>query len=571
MRLLSGFCLISSLIWIASCNAHEDAAKEGLVGYWTLQGDCQDHSGHGRHGKNHGVDLETSAFDGRGAYVEVASTPSLDLGKGDFTVAAEIEVRTEDGVDDVVGDIVSKFDLKERRGFSLTFASNTSGYNSQSDVRQLFFGIDDNCKGEWIDCGRPGGVAYSSDALTVFDGSLYAGTSDAPDEKDWAHVFRYAGGQRWEDCGRVGEGKTRGVYAMIVHDGALYAGTAGPHSGSKANTGDYGRVYRYRGGKSWEDVGQPGKHYRINSLASYRGRLYACAIDTYGTHGGVYVLEEGNKWTQCGDFGRPHTTSVNDGQLFAAFPNGEVFDYDGSVWKNLHNPYGALDLCNQLHAQGVFNGELYVGTWPLGKVAVRREGQWVDMGRLGDATEVVQLLVYNGSLYGGSIPRAEVFRFDGVDQWTSLGRLFDPKDYDAKEDVEDWSRASSMRLFQGKMFCSTATCYRALIEQPRPNDPRGKVFCYETGPGVSFDRNLASGWRHVAAVRSGDSLKLYVDGKLVAENSTATTPISAASDAPLRIGFGSQAHFNGKIREVRLYDRAVGEAAIEELAGKVQK
>ena len=37
-------------------------------------------------------------------------------------------------------------------------------------------------------------------------------------------------------------------------------------------------------------------------------------------------------------------------------------------------------------------------------------------------------------------------------------------------DVEDWTRASSMRVFQGKLFCTTATCYRALIENPRPDD-----------------------------------------------------------------------------------------------------
>jgi hypothetical protein len=565
MLFRSSLCVLIAVLG-ASSLAEDLADEPGLVAYWKLQGDCRDHSGGEHHGVNHGVDLQSSSFDGQAGYIEVADAPGLRFGKEDFTITAE--VYTEKGVNDVLGDIVSKFDGARRQGFNLTFASNTSGYNSQSDVRHLFFGVDAATDGEWVDCGRPGGVAHSSDALTVFEGDLYAGTSDAPDEKDWAHVYRYKGGQEWEDCGRVGDRETRGVYAMIVHDGALYAGTAGPHSGSKANTGDYGRVYRYRGGQEWDDIGQPGEHYRINSLASFRGKLYALAINTYGTHGGVYVYDGDRHWKQCGDFGRPHTSGVHNDRLYAAFPQGEVFEYDGSVWENLGNPYGSFEECNQLHSHGVFGGELYVGTWPFGKVATRRDGAWVDVGRLGDATEVVDLMAYNGSFYSGTIPRAELFRFDGPNQWTSLGRLFDPPDYNAKDDVEDWTRASSLRLFQGKLFCSTATCYRSLIEQPRPDDIRGKVFCYETGAGVSLDHDLGPGWKHVAAVRDGANMKLYVDGRLAAESGSDEAPLAVTTDAPLRIGFGPHSQFQGKIREVRIYNRALDDGQLQALAKK---
>ena len=89
---------------------------------------------------------------------------------------------------------------------------------------------------------------------------------------------------------------------MIVHDGALYAATAGFSRWPHANSGDFGRVYRYRGEKQWEDIGQPGDHFRINSLASYHGKLYALSINTYGASGGgVYVYDGGSTWTQCGD------------------------------------------------------------------------------------------------------------------------------------------------------------------------------------------------------------------------------------------------------------------------------
>ncbi len=549
---------------VHSNSAPASAEEGGLVGFWTLQGDCQDHSGANNHGVNHGVSLDSGEFNGRDAFIEIADAPSLHFGKGDFSIAADVYTDAE--VSDVFGDIVTKFDGGRRQGFNLTFAHNTCAYNSESDVRQLYFGVDAGRSGEWIDCGRPGGVAHSSDALTVFDGHLYAGTSDAPKEEDWAHVYRYAGGKNWEDCGRVGSGKTRGVYAMIVHKGELYAGTAGPHSGGKANTGDFGRVYRYHGGQEWEDIGQPGDYHRINSLASFRGKLYACAIDTYGTHGGVFVYEGGTKWMQCGDFGRPHTMGVHDDRLYAAFPQGEVFAYDGSTWARLGNPFGSLEQCNQLHSNGVFGGELYVGTWPLGQVALRHDDSWIDVGRMGDATEVVQLAAYNGSFYAGSIPRAEVFRYDGPKQWRSLGKLFDPPDYNAKEDVEDWSRASSLRVFQGKLYCSTATCYRALIEKTKPNEIRGKVYSYETGPGVSYDQDLGAGWKHIAAVRAEGRMKLFVNGKLVAEASAKDGPLDVSTEAPLRIGFGPNSQFQGKLHNVRLYNRAVSDAEIGNLA-----
>ncbi len=497
----------------------------------------------------------------------------MNCGNGDFSITAEVS--TDKGIDDCFGDIVSKFDFAQRKGFNLTLVSNTSGYNSQSDERQLFFGLDNATAGGWTDCGRPGGKTNSTDALTVFDGDLYVGTVDAPDSADWAHVYRYRGGKDWEDCGRLGKAKTRGVYAMIVHDGALYAATAGSHGGPNANSPkeDFGRVYRYHGGQKWEDIGQPGDHYRINSLASFRGKLYALSINTYGTTGGgVYVYEGGKKWSQCGDFGRPHTSGVHDGRLYAAFPEGKVFAYDGKKWDDLGNPFGSLAVCNQVHSHGVYRGELYVGTWPLGKVAVRQNDKWVDVGRLGDATEIVSLTVYNGCLYGGSIPRAEVFRFDGPAKWTSMGRLFDPPNFELvpvgsyAKGIQDWTRASSLTVYQGKLFSSTATCYRAQIEPPTStNDIRGKVFCMQTGAAVSSDRDLGAGWINIAAIRKGRTLSLFVDGKLAARATSEHPELDAASSAPLQIGFGPQSYYHGKIRDVRLYNKAISDNDIQQL------
>jgi hypothetical protein len=545
------------------------ASDTGLVGYWKLQGDCRDYSGHNNHGVSHGDGPKNGDFNGQSDYIEIPDSPTLKFAGGDITISAI--VYTDKEISDSFGDILTKFDGPSRKGFNFTLVHNTSGYNSQSDLRNLFFGVDNGTSGEWLDCGRPGDKTHSSDALTVFDGDLYVGTVDGPDESDWAHVYRYRGGQKWTDCGRVGGRNIRGVYAMIVHDGALYAATASPHGGPKVNVGDFGRVYRFRGGTEWEDIGQPGEHYRINSLASFREKLYALAIDTYGAHGGVYVYDGNKNWTQCGDFGRPHTSGVHNGRLYAAFPQGEVYAYDGSDWENLGNPYGSLDQCNQLHSHGVYRGELHVGTWPLGKVSAFRRGQWHDAGRLGDATEIVGLTVYNGSFYGGSIPRAEVFRFDGQQNWISIGQLFDFQGIEVvpvgsfAKGVEDWTRASSLTVYRGRLFSSTATCYRAQIDAPRPDETRGKVYGITIGAGVSLDRDLGAGWKHVAAVRIGNKLNLYVDGKAVASSESDGELLDITNGAPLQIGFGPQSFFSGKIRDVRLYNRALDESEVSDL------
>jgi hypothetical protein len=359
---------------------------------------------------------------------------------------------------------------------------------------------------------------------------------------------------------------------MVVHDGELYAATSASHGGQPPEM-NFGRVYRYQGKHKWEDIGQPGENYRLNSLASYKGKLYVTGFNIGPKPGHVYVLDGDHHWKQCGEFkGWPHPLAVHAGKLYTAYPQGEVYAYDGSNWENLGNPFSSLDECSQIHSLGVYQGELYIGSWPKGKVAVRHDNKWIDLGSLGDATEVIGLTTYNGSLYAGTIPRAELFRFDGPRGWSSIRRLFDPAGFQpvpvgsGAKAVQDWSRASSLTVYQGKLFVSTATCYRTLIDPPQDGGMRGKVFSFQTGSCVSTDRDLGDGWKHVAAVRRGKELQLFVDGARVASATSDRPSLDMSSDAPLRIGFGPQGYFDGKIRDVRLYDRALSEERIKTLS-----
>ena len=258
-----------------------DKPSQDLVGHWPLQGDVLDHSNQKNDGRTFGDGPVRGVFNGRSDFIEVPASPTLRIGKDDFTLS--VWIRPNHDVDDAPGDILSGYDPKIRRGFHLGLKSSSGGYGSRCDEQHLFFGLDDAQEPTWSDCGRPNETSnYVSNALTVFDGQLYAATTDAVDEKDWCHVYRYLAPDGWVDCGRVGDRKTRGVGSMIVHNGSLYASTwnydwtrVGINRPERPPyPADFCRVYRYTGDENWEDCGQPGecRHRQGQSGAIRRGR-----------------------------------------------------------------------------------------------------------------------------------------------------------------------------------------------------------------------------------------------------------------------------------------------------------
>jgi len=415
--------------------------------------------------------------------------------------------------------------------------------------------------------------------MLVFKGKLYASIMDSKDEKNWCHVFRYEGKQKWFDCGRVGVGRTTGVGPLIVHNGDLYAMTS-TYDWTRIRKGNYepGRVYRYMGGTHWQDCGQPSDDRTLNGAISFKGKLY---VGGGPAAWGVFVQDGEKQWKPSHIFPKqgdrrlyPHAMARFNGKMYTGYPC--VFSFDGDEWRYAGLP-GPLetDPSLQTHSMTVYRGHLHAGTWPYGKVARYLGGEeWQEIGRVGeDGTEVNALTVYNGKLYGGVFPRAEVCRYDGDPHWTSLKRFYAPENWEPgvpgkvpPEKTKEWSRVTSLATHQGKLFASTGSCTSALVDTPAdPADVLGKVFCIEAGKCVSYDEDLGLGWKHLVAVRERGLLKLYVDGKLVAKSSSFNPgDYDVSTDQPLRIGFGQTDYFCGKISDVRIYNRAL-------TAGKVRK
>ena len=106
-----------------------------------------------------------------------------------------------------------------------------------------------------------------------------------------------------------------------------------------------------------------------------------------------------------------------------------------------------------------------------------------------------------------------------------------------------------MAIFQGRLFCGTL--------------PSGHVHSIEAGKNVTYDTELVAGWRHIAAVRRGNRLELFIDGELKARSAEfRATEYNLTADRPWQIGFGAHDYFRGRLADVRIYQGALSPPAI---------
>jgi hypothetical protein len=555
-------------------------SKAELIAHWALAGDTADKAG-GRHGNAKNVSFGpgpsghangAALFNGRDSVIEVPDSPALRLHNHNFTISAH--VRCASPMRGVYGDILSKFDPTERCGANLWIAGSAPGYNGMSDARYVHFGIDDGYLGPWEDCGRPWPSNPLVPCLIVYRGELYGGVSDADRPQDACRVFRWGGGKNWVDCGRLGNDPDHlSVMSMLVHDGKLYAGTglwdwgraeeARKNAPPKALT----RVFVYEGDQVWRDLGQVGSAQRVLTMASFEGELYV-GLDR-GGGGGCFKLA-GDKWIDCGvldDKDNFECLMPLGGVLYGA-SHFAVYRYGGGKkWTCIgQNPHGI----NQIHSMQVLDGKLIIGTWPQGYV-LRYEGgqEWSVMGRLGLPegegvaliNEINALAVHNGKLYAGVLPKAQIYRYECDGHWTLLGSFASNPAFDQGV-CPSWSRVVSLTSHRGRLFAATGSCQARTIDID-PEKTNGRVLACAAGHVVDHEHDIGVGWTHIAAVRMGGLLRLYINGKL---SGVSQSPPGQAFDLanvqPLKIGFGAQGSFDGAIANVRLYRGALDEAGI---------
>jgi pimeloyl-ACP methyl ester carboxylesterase len=532
------------------------APDEGPVGYWKLSADARDFSGNNRHGESRNIKYSPQGyaeFNGRDGYIEIPYEDALDLGAGEFTVSAWVDIGTSG--DDNPGDILNQFDPAKRRGINLGVKTLQGVTVAQSNTRNVEFGIDNaRLEPEWRDCGRPGNAVFVF-ALSVYRGDLYAGTYEEG-RAERGHVFRYKGGQEWEDCGSPDGSNS--VISLAVYRDKLYAGTGFyPASGSalpdSENTTPGGRVFRYEGGKYWVDCGGPKGVKAVGAMAVFKDRLYTGPSKAKG----VYVYDGEKGWAPAGTPGdaRSFTLAAFNGDLWSG---GDVYieEERGGVFRS--GGGGEWSFCGrpgippgvksmQLYSFQAYQGRLHIGVWPTAEI-LRYEGgtSWTSLGRPGEEKETMAVAVYNGMFYVGTLPLAKVFRYDGANAWTDLGQL------DKTPDVK-YRRAWSMAVFRGRLFCGTL--------------PSGHVFSREAGKCLTYDHELPAGWHHIAAVKRSDRLELFIDGRRVAQSSAFDPKdFNLPTGRPLRIGSGQHDFFCGRMKDLKIWRRALKKDEIEAIS-----
>ncbi|MDP2349695.1 MAG: LamG domain-containing protein [Chloroflexota bacterium] len=554
------------------------AEGSGPVGSWDLALDGRDGTGHGIHAVARGpvrfgsarvtpLGLPAATFHGD-ARLEVP--PSAGLRGVDLTVAAWVNAAAKPTT--VLGDVVSWFDPASRHGFTLGF-EHGSPSGSHGNDRMPWFGADAGTTPRLTDHGRPGGASVMVCSLAAFEGDLYAATWEGgPSPRGQVYRLRAA---TWEECGSPWDANA--VTRLAVHDGALHAGVSRIRAGGSAladsaNQNPGGRVLRYAGNGHWTDLGQIEGADSITALVPFGGDLYAAPMYSEG----LFRLETPGRWTWCGSPGRRLLAlGVHGGALYGAGNDhanpdsaialtkagvvvparsnaggGGVFRYDGSErW----TARGLQVDTTQLYSIETYGDRIHIGTWPTGRVFravdldAPGEATWESIGRLGNETEIMNLGTYNGMLYGGTLPHAQIYRYDGDDDWAVVGTLDETPD-------ALYRRAASMVVFGGELFVGTL--------------PSAHVHSMQTGAVATGDRSLAPGWHHLAGVRRGRSVSLYVDGAHVAtrESDAMSGRLAPRPDLPLVLGGGPRAGFEGDLAAVRLWERALDPGEVRTLA-----
>jgi hypothetical protein len=546
------FGLWMACYWSMSAALSGVADEQMLIGHWPLREQAGEQSGARLSTTARHVDFETAGppgqprtaarFNGRNAVIEVADAESLRLGSSEFSIALWINAT---GTDDLPGDLVSQYDAATRTGFHLGLYSHGGVTTSQANSRQLHFGIDQGrLEPAFTDHGRLGHDVMVF-ALCVWNDRLFAATCHAgPDEA--GHVFRYEGDERWTDLGSPD--RANAISAMTVFNGELYVASskyrlAGSALAESQNPHLGGKVFRLGADDQWVSCGSLSPQTEaVGGLVAFGGKLYAGSLYRPA---GFFRYEGGQQWTACATPAgkRVEALTVFNGAIYAtSYDEGSVFRFAGEHWEHI----GRIPGATQTYGFAVHRGELYVSEWPQAHVFRYAGGtDWIDAGRLGDELEAMPLLVYNGKLYGGSLPLANVFRHDGPTHWTQIGRV------DHTPNVQ-YRRAWSMAVYRGRLFVGTL--------------PSGRVLSIEAGRNATCDRELPAGWHHVAAVRSRDRLRLYVDGRLAAESAAfAPGDYDLTNRQPLQIGFGAQDFFRGDLADVRLYRGVLSPEQIRQL------
>ncbi|MGI9106685.1 MAG: FG-GAP-like repeat-containing protein, partial [Pyrinomonadaceae bacterium] len=183
----------------------------------------------------------------------------------------------------------------------------------------------------------------------------------------------------------------------------------------------------------------------------------------------------------------------------------------------------------------------------------------------------------NGSLFNGATFAAgkveQAFSFDGVDDFASFGNTvgnFGASDFT----VDFWINSTSLR--QEEVLGNRVDCSGGNFLSIRKGSGGGlSVEVDNFGSGyipLNSTVNISDGaYHHIAVVRQGATLALYIDGRLDTSGTAADGIVANINNSNNFIaGTGScgefgQANFTGQLDEIEIFNRAISQTEIQSI------
>jgi hypothetical protein len=278
--------------------------------------------------------------------------------------------------------------------------------------------------GQWRHCGATPDGSNAIPSMAVLDGALYCASGrynpvgsrlgEAKNTAPGGHVYRMEADGQWIDCGVPGSedavpestptsgyetGKADKTTGLTVFRGQLFA-TSFHRRGA----------YVYEGGQSWKYIGP---NERLMSFSVYRDQLYAL-----GNGGPVYRYEGGEEWTFCGRPGgqdQIYSAATYRGELLVGtWPDCLVMRYDGGEnWTS----FGRVGYEMEVMAMLLYNSKIYFGTLPMANVWRLDDNDYQYIGNVDNSPEVFlrrawSMAVFQGKLFVGTLPSGRVLCYE---------------------------------------------------------------------------------------------------------------------------------------------------------------
>ncbi|RJR27995.1 hypothetical protein C4561_00625 [candidate division WWE3 bacterium] len=388
----------------------------------------------------------------------------------------------------------------------------------------------------------PAGQSLSSyvRSLILWNGELYAAGSfiDAGGDTDGDRIAKW-NGTSWE--WPTGMGLNASVNALIVWNNELYAGGDFTNAGGDADA-DY--IAKWDGSSwSWPTGQTLGNNQTVNDLATWKGELYVGGkfVNAGGDADADRIAKwNGTSWEWPTGMGLSNdvTTMIAwDGNLYA----GGTFTSAG----------GDAD-ANYI---AMWNGSSW--SWPTGAQAALT----------GSGPDVVEMSVHQGKLWltgrfsdaGGDTTADGTAMWDGTSFTNPIGCTFSSD-----------NGSNSISSWKGDLLITTNV---ANICGVASNDHFLRYGTDVTKIISSTTDSFTSGtWYHTLITYDGYKLSLYINGILESSVDTSLTLNNSSLDLIFGKSYGSSnsnlgqdERFDGKIDEVRIYNRPVSHDEVENL------